>query len=360
MENDSRIPSLARYHLLGRSGLRISPLCLGTMTFGNPQGWGTTEDIARQIFQRYLEAGGNFIDTADGYTGGDSERMLGKFMREMGNRDRLVLATKFTVNQHPNDPNGGGNSRKHMMDALHTSLRRLQTDHVDLYWMHVWDTMTPVEETMAALNTLVQQGKVRYIGLSDVPAWYLARAQTLAQWRGWEPVCGLQLEYSLVERNIEREHVPAAQHLGCGICSWSPLGSGVLTGKYSKDKGGRGRLEKLDKGKNPVFRKLTDQNFEIADAVKKIAKKLGKSPAQVSLNWITRRPGVASTIIGATRVEQLDDNLQALEFDIPEDMSRQLDQLTAPPIVHPYSFFTEEMKHLRNGQNEVTAEPQWW
>jgi len=356
----NRIAGLDKYYLLGRSGLRVSPLCLGTMTFGNEAGWGTSEANARMLFQRYLEAGGNFIDTADGYTGGDSERMLGKFMRDMGNRDRLVLATKFTVNQHPTDPNGGGNSRKHMMDALHTSLRRLQTDHIDLYWVHVWDTMTPVEETMAALNNVVQQGKVRYIGLSDVPAWYLGRAQTLAEWRGWERVIGLQMEYSLVERNIEREHVPAAIELGCGICSWSPLGSGVLTGKYSRDKSGAGRLATLDKGKNPVFQKLTEKNFDIADRLKRVAKKVGKSPAQVALNWITKRPGVATTIIGATKMEQLEDNLQSLSFEIPQELSNQLDEVSRPPVFHPYNFYTPEMGKLRNGDNQVAAEPPWY
>jgi aryl-alcohol dehydrogenase-like predicted oxidoreductase len=357
---EGRIDSVSRYHLLGRSGLRVSPLCLGTMTFGNEKGWGTSEDNARQIFQRYLEAGGNFIDTADGYTGGESEHMLGRFFREMKNRDRLVVATKFTVNQYKDDPNGGGNSRKRMMEAVHTSLRRLQTEYIDLYWVHVWDTMTPVEETMSALNTLVQQGKIRYIGLSDVPAWYLARAQTLAEWRGWEPVIGLQLEYSLVERNIEREHVPAAQHLGCGICSWSPLGSGVLTGKYDRKKKGEGRLAKLDKSKNPVFQKLTDRNFKIVDTLKEVAGECGRSPAQVALNWITRRPGVATTIIGATKVEQLEDNLQSLEFELDDDLSARLEEISRPPIVHPYGFFGEEMKHLRNGENEVNAEPPWY
>jgi len=356
----NRIAGLDQYYLLGRSGLRVSPLCLGTMTFGNEAGWGTSEANARMLFQRYLEAGGNFIDTADGYTGGDSERMLGKFMRDMGNRDRLVLATKFTVNQHPNDPNGGGNSRKHMMDALHRSLRHLQTDHVDLYWVHVWDTMTPVEETMAALNNVVQQGKVRYIGLSDVPAWYLTRAQTLAEWRGWEKVIGLQMEYSLVERNIEREHVPAAIELGCGICSWSPLGSGVLTGKYRRDKSGTGRLATLDKGKNPVFQKLTEKNFDIADRLKRVAKKLGRSPAQVALNWITKRPGVATTIIGATKMEQLEDNLQSLSFELPQELSKQLEEVSRPSVFHPYNFYMPEMSKLRNGDSQVSAEPPWY
>jgi aryl-alcohol dehydrogenase-like predicted oxidoreductase len=213
----SHIQSLADYSLLGRSGLRVSPLCLGAMTFG----WGCDEATARDIFNRYLEAGGNFIDTADAYSSGQSEEMLGRFMKEAGNRDRIVLATKFSFNTSPGNPNTGGNGRKNILRALEGSLRRLQTDHVDLYWLHAWDGMTPVEEVMTTLDALVRSGKVRYIGLSDTPAWYLARAQTLAELRGLERVCALQLEYSLVERNIEREHIPAALELGMGVCPWS-------------------------------------------------------------------------------------------------------------------------------------------
>jgi aryl-alcohol dehydrogenase-like predicted oxidoreductase len=236
--------SMKEYVTLGRSGLRVSPLCLGTMTFGTEWGWGTEEDVSRAIFNRYIEAGGNFLDTADGYTGGKSEEMLGKFIGERRLRDRVVVATKFTFNTDPGNPNAGGNGRKNIYRALEGSLRRLQTDYIDLYWLHAWDTVTPVEEVVSTLIDLVREGKIRHFGFSDVPAWYAARALTIAEKEGKERPIALQMEYSLVERNIEREHVPAAQELGIAICPWSPLASGFLTGKYKREggmeRGGRG------------------------------------------------------------------------------------------------------------------------
>jgi aryl-alcohol dehydrogenase-like predicted oxidoreductase len=358
------ISSLATYSLLGRSGLRVSPLCLGTMTFGTEWGWGSAESAARTILDRYLEAGGNFIDTADGYTGGTSETILGAYLKDKGERDRVVLATKFTFNGRPGDPNAGGNSRKNIYRALEGSLRRLQTDYVDLYWLHAWDGLTPIEEVLSTLDDLVRAGKVRYIGLSDVPAWYFARAQTLAEQRGSERIAALQLEYSLVERNIEREHVPAALALGAGITPWSPLASGMLTGKYTA-KGtrpeGQGRLEKTKDSPNPVFNKmLTERNWKIVDVLVGVAKEVGRSPAQVALNWITKRPGVTSTIIGATKVEQLDDNLKALDFDLTRELATRLDEASAPELVHPYLFFKEELQGMISGGTTVRAEPSWW
>jgi aryl-alcohol dehydrogenase-like predicted oxidoreductase len=206
--------SVQDYVTLGRSGLRVSPLTLGTMTFGTEWGWGTEENISRDVFNRYIDAGGNFIDTADLYTAGTSEKMVGKFISERGLRDRVVLATKFTFNSEPGNPNAGGNGRKNIYRALEGSLNRLQTDYIDLYWLHAWDTLTPVEEVISTLNDLVRQGKIRHYGFSDTPAWYVARAQTLAELQGKERLIALQLEYSLVERNIEREHIPVAQELG--------------------------------------------------------------------------------------------------------------------------------------------------
>src|ERR1700693_3911720 len=226
--------SLKQYVTLGRSGLRVSPLARGTMTFGTESRWGSEPAVARQVFDGYIEQGGNFIDTADGYTNGKSEELLGHFIAERSLRERLALATKFTFNADPANPNAGGNGRKNIYRALEGSLRRLQTDYIDLYWMHVWDMMTPVEEVLASLDTLGQAGKGRYIGLSDVPAWYVARAQTLAEQQGRERISALQLEYSLVQRNIEREHIPAAQELGIAVCPWSPLAGGLLSGKYKR------------------------------------------------------------------------------------------------------------------------------
>lgn len=364
METASKkINSLASYALLGKSGLRVSPLCLGTMTFGTEWGWGSPADTARQILDRYLDAGGNFIDTADMYTGGKSEEMLGQFLK--GRRDHVVLATKFHFNAFPGDPNAGGNGRKHMMDAVEASLKRLQTDYIDLYWLHAWDAITPVEEVMSGLDSLVRAGKIRYIGLSDTPAWYLARAQTLAEWRGWEKVCALQLEYSLVERHIEREHVPAALELGMGICPWSPLASGLLTGKYRKgaDGGtvqGDGRLIAVQNSGNPVFEKFTPRNWKIVDELLAVAKELGRSPAQVALNWITKRRAISSTIIGATKPAQLDDNLHALEFDIPADFSKRLEEVGRPKSIFPYMFFEPTMRGISTGGTTITAEPAWF
>src|SRR5258708_35823164 len=258
--------NLNDYITLRRSGLRVSPLCLGTMTFGTEWGWGAEENTAREVFDRYVEASGKFVDTADFYTSGHSEELLGKFISERGLRDRVVLATKFTFNGDAGNPNAGGNGRKNIYRALEGSLRRLQTDYIDLYWLHAWDTVTPVEEVISTLNDLVREGKIRHYGFSDTPAWYVARAQTLAETQGKERLIALQLEYSLVERNIEREHIPAAPDLGIGICPWSPLASGFLTGKYKRDGNsgsGEGRLETTKDSANPVFNKFNEHNWTV-------------------------------------------------------------------------------------------------
>jgi len=363
IELQNRIESVATYSPLGRSGLRVSPLCLGTMTFGTTSNWGSDQKTAKQIFHRFLEAGGNFFDTADMYTSGQSEEWLGQFINEDGIRDQVVVATKFTFNQRPNDPNAGGNGRKHIMEAVDASLKRLNTDYIDLYWLHAWDTMTPAEEVMSTLDALVRSGKVRYIGLSDIPAWYLARAQTLAEWRGWEKLIAIQLEYSLVMRNIEFEYVPAAHELGLGILPWSPLGGGLLTGKYQRpEKGdvGEGRLKILQDSANPVFHKFTEKNFQIVDELLAVSKELGRSPAQIAINWITKRPGVSSTIIGATKLDQLEDNLQALEFDIPAELSQRLDEDSAPVREFPHLFFGPQLQSMMKGQNKVIPEPEWY
>jgi aryl-alcohol dehydrogenase-like predicted oxidoreductase len=365
MTDSARIASLSDYSLLGRSGLRVSPLCLGTMTFGTEWGWGSPQETAWQIVDAYLAAGGNFIDTADGYTGGTSESMLGAYFKDRGTRDRVVLATKFTFNAVPGDPNAGGNARKNIYRALEGSLRRLQTDYIDLYWLHAWDGLTPVDEVIGTLTDLVRAGKIRYIGLSDTPAWYLARAQTLAECRNLEKVCALQLEYSLVERNIEREHIPAALELGMGVCPWSPLASGLLSGKYSRGVGagvkGDGRLESLQKSNNPAFTKLfTERNWQILEVLGSVAAELGRPAAQVALNWVTRRPGVASTIIGATRLDQLAANLRALEFELPPALAARLETVGRPELVHPYFFFEPGMRGMQTGGASVRAEPRWY
>jgi len=346
------------YTTLGRSGLRVSPLCLGTMTFGTEWGWGAEEKVSRSLFERYLDAGGNFIDTADGYTEGKSEEMLGKFIAERNLRDRVVLATKFTFSADPTNPNAGGNGRKNIHRALEGSLRRLQTSYIDLYWLHAGDTITPVEEVISTLNDLVRQGKILHYGFSDTPAWYVARAQTLAEKEGKERLVALQLEYSLVQRNIEREHIPAAQELGLAVCPWSPLASGFLTGKYRRegsDGVGDGRLEKVKDSGNPTLKKFTDQNWRILDVLLEVGKQIGRPPAQVALNWVATQPGITSTILGASKLSQFEDNLKAIEFTIPAELRSRLDEIGAPPSIHPYEFFEPFIQTMIHGSSPVKA-----
>ena len=330
--------SLDSYVTLGRSGLRVSPLTLGTMTFGTEWGWGSDEQVARAVFDSYIEAGGNFIDTANVYTEGRSEELLGKFISDRGLRQRLVLATKFTFNPDPGDPNAGGNGRKNIYRSVEDSLRRLNTDYVDLYWLHAWDTVTPVEEVVSTLDTLVQSGKIRHYGFSDTPAWYVARAKTIAEKEGKEGAIALQLEYSLVERNIEREHIPAAQELGLAITPWSPLAGGFLTGKY-KQKGdtgeGEGRLEVAKNADNPIFHRFTPRNWSILKELVDVAKKINRPPSQVALNWTASQPGITSTIIGASKLSQLEDNLRYAEFEIPAELRKRLDEVSAIEVQHP-------------------------
>jgi aryl-alcohol dehydrogenase-like predicted oxidoreductase len=348
--------SLQDYVTLGRSGLRVSPFSLGTMTFGTEWGWGSEEAQARQIFDRYVDQGGNFVDTANLYTGGKSEQMVGKFISEKKLRDRIVLATKFTFNTEQGNPNTGGNGRKNIYQALEASLRRLQTDYIDLYWLHAWDLVTPAEEVVSTLNDLVGHGKIRYYGFSDTPAWYAARAQTLAEKEGKERLIALQLEYSLVERNIEREHIPVSQELGIGVCPWSPLAGGFLTGKYKREGEsgkGEGRLETTKGSGNPAFNKFSERNWRIHDVLSDVAKRLNKPPAQVALNWVITQPGVTSTIIGATKLAQLNDNLQAADITIPAELRKRLDEVSAPEAIQPYTFFGQDIQPMVTGGTSV-------
>lgn len=349
------------YRLLGKTGLRVSPLCLGTMTFGTELGWGSAKETAHAIFDRYLQVGGNFVDTADAYTDGTSEKWVGEFIRSAKARDRVVLATKFSFGSVQGDPNSGGNSRKAIYRALEGSLERLQTDYIDLYWLHTWDMLTPVEEVMATLNDCVRQGKVRYLGLSDVPAWYASRAQTIAELRGWEKLAALQLEYSLVSRNLEREHFWMAQDLGLGICAWSPLGQGFLAGKYKKEKGGlagEGRVHTVKGSGNPVMEKFdSEKNWTILEVLKRVASEVNRSPAEVAINWATFRPGITSTLIGATKLEQLDSNLRSLDFVIPEALARELDTCSRPPNTELDDFFSPSIQGWLRGGTTVLKGP---
>lgn len=357
------IPSLASYSLLGRSGLKVSPLCLGTMTFGTEWCWGSERAAAEAIFDRFLEAGGNFVDTADAYTNGKSEELLGEFISQRKNRDYVVLATKFAFGAITGDPNGGGNSRKTIFRSLEASLKRLRTDYIDLYWLHAWDMRTSAEEVMRTLDNLVSQGKVRYIGMSDVPAWYASRAQTLAEIRGYEKLAAFQLEYSLVSRNLEREHLPLAQETGIGLCAWSPLASGFLTGKYKRENGklaGQGRLQTVQGSGNPVLEKFTSpRNWVILDTLLDVARELGKSPADVALNWVAKRPGVTSTLIGATNIEQLESNLQSLSWDMPAAARERLTRASAPSPTELDDFNSPAIQEWLSGGTRIHKEPLW-
>ena len=323
---------------LGRSGLLVSPICLGTMTFGN-KNWGSPDDVSEAILRAYLEAGGNFLDTADVYAGGASETLLGRLIEEGKLRHKVVLGTKCTFASEPGNPLAGGNGRKHIMRSLERSLGRLRTDHIDLYWMHAYDGITPVEEVLESLSLLVRQGKILYFGLSDCPAWYATRMATLAQAHALPGPVALQIEYSLTERAIEYEMAPAAKECGLGLTPWSPLAAGFLTGKYTRDQSGKastggGRLDLT----NQPFRKFTEANWTILETVRAVAAETGRSMAQVALAWASALPGVTSLILGATRAEQLADNLASLELTLTPAQREALDKASAPPA-NFYSFF---------------------
>ncbi|MGV9615283.1 aldo/keto reductase [Nocardia xishanensis] len=336
--------TLDTYRLLGRSGLRVSPLSLGTMTFGADWGWGADRDEARKIFDTYVDRGGNFIDTASQYTDGTSEQLLGEFTAD--NRESLVLATKYTMLRRPGDPNSGGNHRKSMFASVEASLRRLNTDYIDLLYLHAWDFLTPVDEILRGMDDLVRSGKVLYVGISDAPAWQVSRMQTIADLRGWSPLIALQIEYSLLERTVERDLVPMARELGLGVIPWSPLGSGVLTGKYGRaDLAQRIEASAAGTRKNVAAANgsLTERGLAIADVVREVAAQLGKTPSQVAIAWTLRNPGVTSPIIGARTAAQLEDNLGALDVEFDADQLDRLENATAIDLGFPHEFLSRPM-----------------
>ncbi len=348
--------ALTSYVTLGRSGLRVSPFCLGAMTFGEELGWGASVETASSIIDRFLALGGNFIDTANVYTHGHSEKIIGDHIgRVSSKRDRVVLATKFFGNLFPQDPNGGGAGAKSLIAATHESLRRLSTDYIDLLWMHCWDRHTPVEETMRALDDLVRAGKVRYIGFSDTPAWKVAQAQTLAQLRGYAPLIALQIEYSLLERTVEGELVPMAQELGLGITPWSPLKSGVLSGKYTRHNAGQ---VKADRGAW-VESNLNERSYAVIDVLVRVAKEMEATPAHVALSWVQSRPGLASTIIGVRTLAQLEDNIGALEVSLSKEHVAALDAASKPTFGFPIGFLQAAPMFMHGGLtvNGVAAPP---
>ena len=326
-----------RYKLLGKSGLRVSELCLGTMTFGEEFGWGSPKEESRKVYDAFLEAGGNFIDTANFYTNGASESFLGEFMQ--GHRDRLALATKYTLNSPINDPNAAGNHRKNMMQAVEASLKRLKTDYLDLYWLHIWDQLTPVEEVMRAFDDLVRQGKILYAGVSDMPAWVVAKSNTLAELLGWTPFVGLQIEYSLIERTPERELLPMAHGLGLGVTVWSPLAGGVLTGKYADPKPDKAEGKRFDNPEMSQFLASGARATAIAGEVQAVARECGRSPAQVALAWLRHRSVPIIPIIGARKLAQLKDNLGSIELKLDCPLIDRLDEVSRVELGFPHDFY---------------------
>jgi aryl-alcohol dehydrogenase-like predicted oxidoreductase len=330
-----------RYRLLGRSGLRVSELALGSMTFGEDWGWGASKEESRKIFETFVEAGGNLINTGNRYTNGTSERYVGQFVAS--ERDRFVLATKYTLSMHGGDPNAGGNHRKNLVRELDASLKRLNTEYVDLYWVHAWDFLTPVEEVMRALDDVVRAGKVLYVGISDAPAWVIARANTLAELKGWTPFVGLQARYGLIERTPERDLLPMARALDIGVLAWSPLGGGVLTGKYERDRQNSASKQRLFEGSAS----LSERNLSIAAEVQRIAAEVGRSPSQVALNWVRQQNGTVIPVVGASKVSQVRDNLACLDFELSEDQLRRLEEASGIELGFPHDFLsTDTIKDL--------------
>jgi aryl-alcohol dehydrogenase-like predicted oxidoreductase len=328
--------ALDHYRVLGCSGLRVSPLALGTMTFGTDWGWGADASEARRIFDAYVDRGGNFIDTANVYTNGTSERLVGEFA--VGRRDRLVIATKYTVATDRGDPNAGGNHRKSLMRAVDGSLERLKTDHVDLLYIHAWDDTTPPPEVLRAADDLVRAGKVLHIGISNTPAWRVAQLYEIANQRSFSPLVAMQVPYSLLERTVERDLLPMAQALGIAVTTYSPLANGVLTGKY----GGAD----LDSAVSPTTRKgiaasngeLSERGLTIAEVVAEVASEIGRTSAQVALRWALLNTAVTAPVLGARTVEQLDDNLGALDFCLSAAQLARLEDASAIELGYPHDF----------------------
>lgn len=335
-----------QYRILGRTGLRVAELCLGTMTFGEEWGFGAAKEECAKIFDAYVKAGGNFIDAANHYTDGTSEKIVGEFIH--ADRERFVVATKYTLG-HPNgDPNAAGNHRKSMMQSLNGSLKRLNTDYIDLYWVHAWDGITPIDELMRALDDMVRAGKVLYVGISDAPAWVIARANTMADFHGWTPFSAIQVQYSLIERAVERELLPMANELDLAVAAWSPLGGGVLSGKYSKNASPSTEPARFtDNPMTPAF--VNQRTLAIAAEVQVVADEVGKSPVQVALAWLRQRRGVVIPIIGARKLSQVTDSLGCTEWALSPSHVERLNHASQIELGFPHDFlasaFVREVVH---------------
>jgi aryl-alcohol dehydrogenase-like predicted oxidoreductase len=344
--------TLDHYLTLGRSGLRVSPFALGAMTFGeDPGSAGCGVEESEKILATYLDRGGNFIDTANFYSNGHSEKILGDFFAaQPGRRGHVVLASKFFGNLFPGDPNGGGAGRSSIIAQLDESLRRMQTDYLDLYWLHNWDRNTPIEETMRTLDDLVRAGKIRYIGFSNTPAWVTAQAQTMAMLKGWTPLIALQVEYSLLARTVEGELAPFALDQGISLVPWSPLKNGFLSGKYRRG------TEVTDSARAAYVGGPSDDEYTVIDAVARIADELGTTSAAVSLAWLRARQGTVVPIVGARRVEHLESNLAALDVTLSPEQVRTLDEVSAPTLNYPAPMHGAQRAMLQFAGTTVDGE----
>lgn len=329
-----------RYKLLGKSGLRVSGLCLGTMGFKEGLNWGSSQEESRRIYDVFTELGGNFIDSSNSY--GSSEQWLGEFIAT--DRGRIVLATKYTGSNIANDINSSGSHRKSMVRSVETSLKRLKTDYIDLLWLNVWDFLTPVQEVMRALDDMIQQGKVLYIGVSNAPAWIVAQANTLAELRGWSPFIGLQVEYNLIAREVERELLPMAQALNIGVTAWTPLASGWLTGKYSRHNSPVSKTIEPNRLDDPImghFVERSDRNWLIAEEVSKIAQEIGQTPAQMALNWLRHQDVIP--IIGVRTAKQTKENMACFNFNLTEEHIHRLNRLSEIELGYPHDFLASNI-----------------
>ena len=344
-----------RYRLFGNSGLRVSELALGAMTFGEDWGWGADQSESKKIFDAYVAAGGNFLDTANVYTNGSSEKFLGELVGK--DRERFVIATKYTSTMRPDDPNGGGNHRKSLVQSLEASLRRLGTDYIDLFWVHAWDGMTPTEEIVRALDDVVRAGKVLYVGISDAPAWVVTEANAIAALRGWSRFVGLQIPYSLVERTVERELLPMARAHGLAVTTWGGLGGGALTGKYEAGKP-RPKGHRLSEGPWGDAA-LTDRALAIAGVVREVATELDRTPSQVALAWVLAQRSRAGIIpiLGARKVSQLHDNLGALELQLPATALERLDAASAIELGFPHDFLAQVRPVIHGATTVERSQP---
>jgi aryl-alcohol dehydrogenase-like predicted oxidoreductase len=335
-----------KYKTLGRSGLRVSEICFGAMGFGEEWTWGASKEESKKLYDTFINAGGNFIDTANKYTDGTSEKYLGEFIKS--EREKIVLASKYTLTTNPKEPTASGNSRKNMMQALGASLKRLGTDYIDLYYVHAWDLLTPADEIMRALDDAIRMGKILYIGVSDTPAWMAAKANTMAELRGWAQFAALQIEYSLVERTVENDLIPMAKDYCMSVVAWAPLARGVLSGKYSS---GRSKEEKSRlKDDSPM---LSKENMMIADEVIRVAEEIGCKPSHVALKWLMQKNKSVIPIVGVTKLYQLEENLGALECELNAEQMSRLDNISEPELIFPHRFLKSEIvRNLLYGDNK--------